>query len=269
MPVSMQRGLLVTALIGSQIPDIDVVVKFTEIGQVMEQMWHRGLTHSVFLVPFWALLIFGLVVWLFKVKDRRIFYTALTAVFVHDTIDLFNAWGTGYLEPFSSTRITIGSIPIVDGVFWVVFITGLLITRYKKSLAAHVVFRWVAIVMLAHVGLQTAQGLWLEHQVKKEYEQAELAATFVPGQFQVIGKKGEKVDIYHGSIFTSLTKKISLVSKEKSDLTPLLKKNPRAHVLIKWSPFVVIVDDSKRLGIFDPRFYKNGQSFLSEYINKN
>ncbi|SNS40315.1 hypothetical protein SAMN05446037_100999 [Anaerovirgula multivorans] len=30
--------------------------------------------------------------------------------------------------------------------------------------------------------------------------------------------------------------------------------------------FVVVVEDDKRLGIYDPRFYRNGESFLFQYI---
>jgi inner membrane protein len=31
---------------------------------------------------------------------------------------------------------------------------------------------------------------------------------------------------------------------------------------------LVVVDDEQRLGIYDPRFYDNGKSFLYEYMGK-
>jgi inner membrane protein len=269
MPVNMKRSLFVTSLVGSQIPDIDVLSGLTETGQVMQQMWHRGLTHSVFLVPVWALLIYGLCRWLFKVQDRKLFYLAMLAVFIHDTIDLFNAWGTGYFEPFSSVRITFGTIPIIDFVFWAIFLVGIIVSKIKKSLPSFKIYRWIAIVMFIHFSLQTLQGFWVEHEAKDRYDQTELAATFVPWQFQVIGKKGNLVEIYRDSIWSEPQKQATLVSSENSDLSPLLKLNPRAKVLLQWSPFVVIVNDEKRLGIFDPRFYRNGESFVAEYIRKN
>lgn len=53
MDQSHKRALLFTTLVGSHIPDSDVVVNLTETGRIMQQMWHRGLTHSFFLIPIW------------------------------------------------------------------------------------------------------------------------------------------------------------------------------------------------------------------------
>lgn len=263
-----QRALLFSALVGSQIPDIDVVAEFTEAGQIYQQMWHRGLTHSIFLVPFWAGLIYFVARLLFRTKDIKLFYLSLFAVFWHDTIDLFNAWGTGYFEPFSSMRVTIGTIPIVDLVFWSLFFIGFVVSRIFKNIPSHLVFQWVAIGILVHFAVQTTQGLIIERQAMNQYQQTELAATFIPWKFQVIGKNQDQVEIYEDSLFTPKKPIQTLYSNEEADLTPLFEKNPKAKVLHEWSPFVVIVDTPKELKIFDPRFLRDGESFLSEAIQK-
>lgn len=268
MPTKKRHALLFTALIGSQAPDADVIANFTETGQIMSQMWHRGLTHSLFLVPIWALLIYWVARLLFRVKDLSLFYVALIAVFWHSTIDLFNAWGTGYFEPFSNMRVTIGTIPIVDLVFWSLFLIGFLVTIFRPKIPSHLIYRWIAIGILAHFSIQTAQGLIIEHQAKEHYEQTELAATFFPGKFQVIGKKGTKVDIYEDSLFTKPKHVKTVHSKEGTNLMPLFQKNPKAAVLYQWSPFVVIVNDAEQLGIFDPRFIRDGSFWQIEYIAK-
>lgn len=268
MPVNEKRALFFTTMVGSQIPDIDVLSGLTETGQIMQQMWHRGITHSIFFVPIWALLIYVLCIWLFKIRDRRFFYLGMLAVFIHSTIDLFNSWGTGYLEPFSSMRITFGTIPIIDFVFWTIFLVGFLITLLKKSFPKWKVYRWVAMAMLLHFSIQSLQGFWVESQAKDRYDQVELAATFVPGQFKIIGKQGDRVEISSASIWSAPKKQVVLTSSEETDITPLLKLNPRAQVLLEWAPFVVKVNDEERLGIFDPRFYQEGESFVSEYIEK-
>ena len=67
-------------------------------------MWHRGITHSIFFTPLWAALFFLICIGLFKIKDKKLFLLGWFAVFIHDTSDLFNAWGTGYLEPFSNNQ---------------------------------------------------------------------------------------------------------------------------------------------------------------------
>lgn len=268
MPKKQKQALLFTALVGSQIPDIDVVAELTEVGRVMAQMWHRGLTHSLFLVPIWALVIYGLSYLLFQRKEPQLFFIGLLAVFWHDTIDLFNAWGTGYFEPFSSVRISIGTIPIIDFVFWAIFLIGFLFHRFNKTVPKHVVYRAIAIGMLLHFSIQTVQGLIIEHQAQDHYQQTELTASFIPWTFRVVGKNNEKIEIYQKTLFTDPKPIQTLYSKEDADLTPLFEQNPQAKVLYEWSPFVVIVDNPKKLGIIDPRFIQNGDFFLAEYINK-
>lgn len=263
-----KKALLFTAIVASEIPDIDVVASFTETGRIMEQMWHRGLTHSIFLAPIWALLICAISRWLFRIKAWRFFWTALLAVLIHITSDVFNSWGTGLLEPFSSARFTVGTIPIVDPVIWVLFMAGFILSRLLRHQPAHRIFQIAALCMFLHFSVQSAQGLWLEHQMKPDYDQVELSASFIPWHFDLIGKKGNHVEIKSVTLWSELKLKQTLVSSEQSDLTPLFKKNPKAKVLYEWSPFVVIVDNSRQLGIYDPRFYRNGESFLAEYIHK-
>ncbi|WP_143756758.1 hypothetical protein [Paenibacillus peoriae] len=57
-----------------------------------------------------------------------------------------------------------------------------------------------------------------------------------------------------------------LPSKDEANLDSLFAGNPKAQTLVQWSPFVVVVDDGQRLGVYDPRFYRKGQSFLYEFM---
>lgn len=259
-----KRALFVTTLVGSQIPDSDVISRFWDMeGQY--QMWHRGITHSIFLVPIFALLIYLLVRLLFNVTDIRYFWWALLSVFIHNTADLFNAWGTGYLEPFSSIRVTFGVIPILDVVIWVIILVAWLIGRRAKL--THNVYRAAWGIILLHVILQSAQGAYLHQVYAEKHEEVALSASFIPTQFTVITKDNEKVAIYDDSIFTKPKLQYELNSAETADLTPLFDANPEAATLKQWSPFVVVVDENGRLGIYDPRFYDGKSSFLYEYID--
>jgi inner membrane protein len=268
MDKSQKRALLFTAIVGSQIPDIDVVVNLTENGRIMQQMWHRGLTHSFFLIPVWGVIIYLLSRLLFKVRDRRLFNWALLAVFIHDTSDLFNTWGTGFLEPFSSYRVTFGTISIVDFVFWFFMLAGFIVSRKKEAAERYKTFRVVWLLMIAHVAIQSLQGYVLYNEAKNDYDEVALAASFVPTQFQVIGKKGSDVEILKDSIFIEPQLEHRLVSSDEADLAPLFDENPSAKTLYDWSPFVVVVEEGEKLGIYDPRFYRNGESFLYEFIEK-
>lgn len=263
-----KTAFFVTAVGGSQIPDIDVISSLWDTAG-RYQMWHRGLTHSVFLVPVWAALFSG-ISWLFwKVKGWKLYALGLLAVFIHDTSDLFNAWGTGYLEPFSTQRITFGTIPIVDLTLWAIMLGGLLFAKLRKISRPYRVFRLVWLLMALHFIVQSAQGYALYEKYADRYEQFALSAGFVPGQFQMIGKRNGAVEISSATAFTEPKLQIELKSQENADLEKLFAANPKAKTLYEWSPFVVLVDDEKQLGLYDPRFYRNGQSFLFESIEKD
>lgn len=264
MSKPLRHSLLFTALAGSQIPDIDVVSKWWD-QEGLYLMWHRGITHSLFLVPIWALLLSLICYGIWKVKDKRIFYTGLISVFVHNTSDIFNAWGTGYLEPFSNIRLTFGTIPIVDFLVWTLILIGFLINRLKKYRTDQI-FKGVGLLIAVHFFIQSVQGFTIYHQMKGKYEQIALAADFVPWNFKVIGKKDQLVEISSATIWSQPRLEVQLETAGEANLDRLFKENTRAKTLYEWSPFVVVVEEDGIFGIYDPRFYRDGQSFLFEYI---
>jgi inner membrane protein len=260
------RSLLFVSVAGSEIPDIDVVSQLWDRGGEY-LMWHRGITHSLFLVPLWAALLTAMAHLIWRVYDKRLFAVGLLAVFIHITIDIFNPWGTGYWEPFSQKRLALGTIPIIDLVMWGIILGGFLAARFG-SWPRHTVFRTVACLLLLQVASQTAQGLVIQKSLAGRYDQVTLAADFFPGSYKVIGKKGNDVEITQASLWSEPILLKRLTSAEGTDLTPLFTQNPEAQTLYRWAPMVVIVNNEQRLGIYDPRFFHRGESFLYEYIEK-
>lgn len=260
-----KMAYLFTTVGASQIPDIDVISQTWDTDGLY-QMWHRGVTHSIFLTPLWALLFYVLCVVLFKVKDRQLFFLGWLGAVIHVTSDLFNAWGTGYLEPFSQMRITFGTIPIIDFVFWVIIGGAFVLARKKPVGNRPFYFRAAWLVIALHVGLQSLQGYYFYQKYTHDYEQVALSAGFLPTTFQVITKQEESVTIFEDGLFQPKQTLYVLESQEDGDLDYLFLNNPAAKTLYQWSPFVVVIDDDKQIGVYDPRFYRNGQSFLFESI---
>ncbi|OLO28198.1 hydrolase [Alkalihalophilus pseudofirmus] len=266
MSKPMKSATFFTAVVGSHIPDIDVISQLWDTeGQY--QMWHRGITHSLFMVPVWAVILIAVCYLIWGVKDRRLFYLGLFAVFIHNTSDIFNAWGTGYFEPFSSVRLTFGTIPIVDFVIWSILLIGYLYKRLNK-MTTHRVYHFVGVCIALHVIIQSFQGYVLYQQYSERFDQHTLSASFVPWNFSIIGKTKEDVQIIETNLWGREHISYVLESSPEADLEKLFDEVPEAETLYEWSPFVVIVDDEERLGIYDPRFFRNGQSFLFEYIEK-
>lgn len=231
-------------------------------------MWHRGITHSIFMTPIWALFFFLLAIFLFKVKDIKLFFLAWLAVVIHSTSDLFNAWGTGYLEPFSKVRLTFGTVSIVDFVIWAIFAGAFLFSKRNKSKSPqYYKMAWALIAL--HIILQSTQGFLIYKQYELDYDSVALSANFIPWTYSVITKKDGTVTIYQDALFKDKQAVYVLQSNENADLDQLFSELPQAKTLYEWAPFVVIVDDYERIGLYDPRFYRNGQSFLFEYIEKS
>lgn len=266
MDTNHKRAYLLTAVGASLIPDIDVVSQLWDTAG-MYQMWHRGITHSIFLTPLWAALLFLVCAVIFKVKDKKLFFLGWLAVVIHDTSDLFNAWGTGYLEPFLDTRITFGTIPIVDVVFWIIMGTAFILSR-KNKLKSPYYFKMAWVLMCLHLIIQSVQGLIIYNQYEEAYSEVALSAGFIPWTYSVIAKQEETVTIFQDNLFQEPKEQYVLSSSEDADLAYLFSEHPEAKTLYEWSPFVVIVDDGERLGVYDPRFYQDGQSFLYEYIER-
>ncbi|WP_248928173.1 metal-dependent hydrolase [Paenibacillus hamazuiensis] len=265
---AMKKSLLFTALAGSQIPDIDFVTRFTETGHIMHQMWHRGITHSVFMIPVWALLIWYICRWIWKIRERRVMWLGVLAVFIHDLSDMLNAWGTGFFEPASSFRVSIGAIPIVDVVYMLAMLLGWFLAWYVKKIPSHYMLRAAWGIMALYSLLQVSQVVTIHNAVADRYERIAVSAGFVPGQFQVFGKNPGLVDIMDATAWRTPVLRETLASDDNANLRPLFDRNPRAWTLYVWAPFVVVVNNDKELGIYDPRFYRNGQSFLHESIVK-
>ncbi|WP_252313696.1 metal-dependent hydrolase [Sinobaca sp. H24] len=262
----VKRSIFFASLVGSQAPDADVFTGLTETGQIMGLLWHRGLTHSFFMAPVWALLIFSAAFIIWKQKHWLIFFAAFINVVIHNTLDGLNAWGTGWFEPLSSTRVALGFLPIVDVVIWTLFAGAFFIKWKYKDISAPRVWRTVLVLAALHTSIQGLQGTFIINQVEDRYDQVELSAGFVPGSFNVIGKKNEVVTIKNHNAFGRESLTETLYSQEEVNLDPLLEKNKRAEVLIEWAPFVVVTKDETELGVYDPRFYFDGEKLLFESI---
>ena len=188
----------------------------------------------------------------------------MLSVVIQNTADVFNAWGTGYFEPLSDARLTFGIIPIVDFVYWGIFLVAWLVAR--RSNVRHTVYRYAWAAILVHVLIQGAQGAYLYQSYAAEHDEVALSASFIPTQFTVVTKTGDAVSIFSDSVYQSSELQYELTSADDADLSPLFDENKEALTLKQWSPFVVVVEEDERLGLFDPRFFDGESSFLYEYI---
>ncbi|HWM41490.1 MAG TPA: metal-dependent hydrolase [Burkholderiales bacterium] len=136
-------------------PDLDFIIGF--VGPAEYLLSHRGVTHSLILLPAWALLYSWLLAKLLREPGGwRAFYgvTAL-ALLVHIVGDLITSFGTMILAPFSDWRAALGTTFIIDLWFSGIILAGLAFSAwfYRSRIPAV-----AASVMLAgYVGFQYVQ----------------------------------------------------------------------------------------------------------------
>ncbi|TDQ33749.1 metal-dependent hydrolase [Aureibacillus halotolerans] len=122
-PLTAQTVLIAT-IIGSQIPDIDTVLKLKNNATYIKH--HRGITHSLFALVLWTLLLTGTLLAIWPQTDalHLLLWTGL-AVGLHVFVDIFNAYGTQALRPFTKKWIALGMINTFDPVIFTVHLAGI------------------------------------------------------------------------------------------------------------------------------------------------
>lgn len=109
----LANSVMIAALVGSQAPDFDTILKLKNNAQYIRN--HRGITHSIPAVILWPIII-AMVVSIFSpgINILHLWLWTFLAVILHVFVDIFNAYGTQALSPFSKKWIALGVINIFD-----------------------------------------------------------------------------------------------------------------------------------------------------------
>ena len=123
-PVTAQ-AVMIGAIAGSQAPDLDTILKFRNNAKYIRN--HRGITHSIPAVILWSVLITGLLYWFNPGSDLlHLGIWTTIAVVLHVFVDIFNAYGTQALRPFSHKWVALGMINTFDPILFAIYCVGIL-----------------------------------------------------------------------------------------------------------------------------------------------
>jgi inner membrane protein len=151
-------------------PDSDFVLRF--IDPLTYLTLHRGVTHSVILLPLWAV---GLAFLFMYIVRRRYSWRAFVGVCalgigIHILGDVITAFGTIVFAPFSGWRAQIPTTFIIDPYFTGIIALGLIASAFIKPPRAAA--RAALIVLAALVGFQ-----WTQHRRAIAFGEAYAAAA--------------------------------------------------------------------------------------------
>ncbi|MBB5326142.1 inner membrane protein [Anoxybacillus tepidamans] len=120
----LAQAVLVGALAGSQAPDLDTILKLKNNAKYIRN--HRGITHSIPALFIWPLLITGALVYFYpNVNVFHLWLWISLAVCLHVFVDIFNAYGTQALRPFTKKWIAFGVINTFDPTIFALHLAGI------------------------------------------------------------------------------------------------------------------------------------------------
>ncbi|QKS70612.1 metal-dependent hydrolase [Paenalkalicoccus suaedae] len=126
---NLQQAVMVAAIVGSQAPDFDTVLKLKNNAVYIKN--HRGVTHSV---PFWfiwpTLITLTLAFIMPPVNLFHLWLWAFFAVFLHVFVDIFNAYGTKAFDPINRRWLALGVINIFDPFIFIAHIVAIVSWRF-------------------------------------------------------------------------------------------------------------------------------------------
>ncbi|WP_042454977.1 metal-dependent hydrolase [Neobacillus dielmonensis] len=136
-------SVLIATIAGSQIPDIDTVLKLRNNAIYIRN--HRGITHSVPAVVLWPLVILAVLYPFFPNANLlHLWAWTFAAVFIHVFVDIFNAYGTQALRPFSAKWVALGVINTFDP-----FIFGIhVLAIFIWAVGAHAGYTFLAMFLV-------------------------------------------------------------------------------------------------------------------------
>ena len=109
-------------LVAANVPDVDIVAGLDMIDYLN---YHRHLTHSLFAIPFMALLAVGLTAGAARLLRRpeRVrwgpaYGVALLVAYSHPLLDFMNAYGIRLWLPFSSAWSSWDALFVIDPLLW-------------------------------------------------------------------------------------------------------------------------------------------------------
>ncbi len=119
------RARVTTGFLTAAFPDCDFALR--SIDTLTYLNWHQGITHSVIMLPVWALMLAYLFSWLTRRRyPWQAFFGAVSlGIAIHIAGDVFTAYGTMLLAPLSSQRFLLPFAFVIDPYFSAIIAGGL------------------------------------------------------------------------------------------------------------------------------------------------
>lgn len=149
-----RKALAYGAMLGT-LPDLDVLIRYSD--PVSSMTYHRGFSHSVFVLAALA----ALIAWAVKKRypdapysQQRLFWTTAAALITHPLIDACTVYGTQLLWPFTPVPQQWSAVFIIDPLYTVPMLLALLAVLWRG------ITRRTHAALMATLAFSTAYLVW-------------------------------------------------------------------------------------------------------------
>jgi inner membrane protein len=159
------------------IPDLDVFIPFGDA--VADFTYHRSFSHSVFVLT----LLTPILVWLIlkfhpqtQAQHRGWLWLVLLALLTHPLLDCFTVYGTQILWPFSDVPITWSTVFIIDPLYTLPLVIGVLcaLTLSRRRALGHRINLFALTMSLAYLAWSLGAKLHVESVARASLAQQQI-----------------------------------------------------------------------------------------------
>jgi len=153
-PTYRRKAVLLGAVLGT-LPDMDVLIDYGDA--VSNMTFHRGFSHSLFVLSGLAALLFGLLRWLWApVREAPWRWLAVITLplLTHPLLDSFTVYGTQLFWPLGTPPVMGGSIFIIDPLYTLPLLVAVLVAAFGGAALR------AAVALSLGLGLSTAYLAW-------------------------------------------------------------------------------------------------------------
>lgn len=167
-------------------PDVDIILRL--FSDTLYLQHHRGITHSLLLIPLWGWFVYSLAPGHLK-KSKMMPWLIGGALLLHIMLDLITTFGTMIMAPFSDWRASLDLLFIIDPFFTACMLIPLLlgfIWKKKKRMLGVLSL----MLMFSYLGMAYHNQQMAIQMAKKAYPDAQgynaLPMPFSPFHWQMI-----------------------------------------------------------------------------------
>ena len=138
-------SITVIGFLAGLAPDLDVLIR-SSTDPILFLEYHRQFTHSLFFIPFGALIVALFLYPLFRksLSLKTVYLASFLGYATHGLLDACTSYGTLLFWPFSNERVTWNNISIVDPLFTIpiLILIGTAI-KTRKRLFSNFAIGWI------------------------------------------------------------------------------------------------------------------------------